>query len=625
MTLDQWLLVAVLVVSTTLYITVWLPTEVTALLTIGVLMLTGLLSAGDALAGFSSTATVTVGAMFVLSAGLMRTGALEAVTIQLARFSQGKSLRLLGFLAVVENFASAFMNNTPVVVMMIPVIVSICRRFQLRPSKFLLPAAYFATLGGTITLIGTSTNILVDDLYRRSGGPGFGLFDFTILGLIYAVVGGLFIIFVGVHLLPNRSPLTNLLDARLASEYISEVMVGPECKLIGRIAGHAFDRIAAVERAAPPSAMRRHRRIQSFTAKDKQGAEPSNSVELVEIFRDRRIYQAEELAKLPIREGDILLVNGTPKNISLFLQATKAELASVIDDAERRPVVTLDDMVIEAVVMPGSSLNGRLMSELQLGQNYEIGLMGVQHSGRQLSSGLRRMQVQTADVLLLRGKQGSLQSAAEAHRLLLVDGVENSLVRKTKNRTALIIMLLVIGLASFTEIPIVVLALLGAGAMILTRCLRLDEAVGSLESSTLLLLAGTIPIGTAMETTGLAQAIVDSVVALVGHSNPVLFLAAFYIVTALLTELLSNNAVAVLMTPIALSLAATLGINPTALLVAVMFGASASFMTPFGYQTNAMVMGPGGYKFVDYLKIGAPLQVIMITLATICIPLFWPL
>lgn len=214
--------------------------------------------------------------------------------------------------------------------------------------------------------------------------------------------------------------------------------------------------------------------------------------------------------------------------------------------------------------------------------------------------------------------------AADSCRLLLVEGVESSLVRKTKNTTALVIMGLVVLLATVTEIPIVVLALAGAAAMIVTKCLRTDEAMSALESSTLLLLVGTIPVGLAMESTGLVMTIVNGLIGLIGTSNLVLFLAVFYIITASLTEILSNNAVAVLLTPVALSLATTLDVSPLPLLVAVLFGASAAFMTPFGYQTNAIVMGPGGYKFVDYLRLGFPLQLIMITVATIFIPLFWP-
>jgi Na+/H+ antiporter NhaD/arsenite permease-like protein len=229
--IDQLILIVIIAGTTTLYISNWLPTEVTSTIAIAALVLTGILTPDQALSGFASTATVTVAAMFVLSAGLMRTGALEAVTLQLGRFARGNATRLLVLLAAVEIPASAFMNNTPVVVMMVPVVISLCRQYRLRASKFLLPVSYFAILGGTCTLIGTSTNILVDDLYRKSGGPGFGLFDFSILGIAYALAGTLFITFVGQRLLPSRAPLANLLGDRQSTTYVTEIQVTAQSKL----------------------------------------------------------------------------------------------------------------------------------------------------------------------------------------------------------------------------------------------------------------------------------------------------------------------------------------------------------------------------------------------------------
>ncbi len=619
---DQWLLIGIIIVSTTFYITNWVPTEVTAAGTIVVLMATGLLSAGDALSGFASTATITVAAMFVLSAGLMRTGALEAVTIYLGRFANGSARRLLLLLALVEVPASAFMNNTPVVVMMIPVVVSLCRQYNLRPSKFLLPVSYFAVLGGTITLIGTSTNILVSDLYRQAGGPGFGLFDFTALGIIYALVGGAFIILIGHRLLPDYSPLANLTGERSLATYVTELVVGGESKINGKLALEVFVQIALADRPLPPQPIRRHRRLSQPRSQPEMNTRPT--ITLLEVLRSAQSYQAEALRNWRFAAGDILIVSGTPKDIHLFQQTHSVELATVIEDAERTATTDLEEQVVEAVVMPGSEVTGNTMRQISLHRRFGVRVMGLQHQGRQQVQGLRAQRLEVGDVLLLRGKAAGLHTAAETCRLLLVEGVESSLVRKTKNTTALVIMGLVVVLASVTAIPIVVLALTGALAMILTRCLRTDEALGALEASTLMLLAGTIPIGLAMESTGLVNSIVDGMVAVVGATNPLLFLAVFYITTALLTELISNNAVAVLMTPVALSLAATLDVSAMPFLVAVLFGASAAFMTPFGYQTNAIVMGPGGYKFADYLRIGSLLQLLMIMIATAFIPLFWP-
>lgn len=620
---DQWLLLGIIALSTTLYITNWLPTEVTAIGTVVLLAATGLLAPAEALSGFSSTATLTVAAMFVLSAGLMRTGALETVTIYLGRFANGSVRRLLLLLALVEVPTSALMNNTPVVVMMIPVVVSLSKQFNMRPSKFLLPVSYFAILGGTVTLLGTSTNILVADLYRKAGGPGFGLFDFSILGLIYATVGTAFIILVGYRLLPNYSPLVSLLDVRSHSTYVTEMVVGAESKIAGKAAGEVFEQIALNDRPQPPQPIRRHRRLRTTRPANDDPA-PTSTIKLLEIIRGGHSYQAEALHGLHLRADDVMVLSGTPKDLHLFQQTSQVQIATVLEDQERTETADLEEQVMEAVVMPQSEVIGRPVSQVMLNRRFNVKVMGLQHQGQQQIQGLRAQRLEVGDVLLLRGKTAGLRMAADSCRLLLVEGVESSLVRKTKNTTALVIMGLVVLLATVTEIPIVVLALAGAAAMIVTKCLRTDEAMSALESSTLLLLVGTIPVGLAMESTGLVMTIVNGLIGLIGTSNLVLFLAVFYIITASLTEILSNNAVAVLLTPVALSLATTLDVSPLPLLVAVLFGASAAFMTPFGYQTNAIVMGPGGYKFVDYLRLGFPLQLIMITVATIFIPLFWP-
>ena len=534
---------------------------------------------------------------------------------------------MLMLLALVEIPTSAFMNNTPVVVMMLPVVISLCRQFKLQASKFLLPVSYFAVLGGTCTLIGTSTNILVDDLYRQAGGPGFGLFDFSALGIAYALIGAVFLVLFGQRLLPNRTPLANLLGDRQSTAYVTEIAVTAESKLVGRAAAEVFRHIALEPRAVvtPPNLSRRHRRLQRVHHAPAPGQlDPIVPFRLLQVIRQEREHQAEALTRLVLAEGDLLVVAGTAKDITLFQEINNAVLATVVQDEERTAVTNLEELVVEAVVLSGSNTIGRRLSDLQLSRRFQIKVMGMQHHGRQQVTGLRQQRIETGDLLLLRGSTADLQNAAEACKLMLVEGVDDLLIRQSKNRTALVIMAGVVLLAALTDLPIVVLALAGAALMVLTRCLRVDEALRSLDPSSLMLLAATIPIGVAMETTGLVDTIVNGLLGVTGTENHLLLLAVFYVTTALLTELLSNNAVAVLLTPVALQLSSQMGINPTPLLVALMFGASASFMTPFGYQTNAIVMGPGGYKFVDYLRIGAPLQVIMSITAITLIPLLWP-
>ena len=646
MTAEMIILAVLLVVASYLFLTDWLATETTSALVIATLALTGILDTGEALSGFASTATLTVGAMFVISGGLLRTGALEIVTIGLARFSGGSPRRLLILLGGVIPLASAFMNNTPVVVMMAPVVLSLSQRFRIQPSKLLIPLSYFAVLGGTITLLGTSTNILVDDLYRAAGGPGFNLLTFTPLGLVFTVAGGIFVVLTSQKLLPDRAPAGGLGEGRhQRTPFVAELIVEKMSPLLGKNVGELFNEAAGVQFSRRRSE-RHHRRLTHLRrALHSNGESAQERIELLELLRDGRPYrarrpqpsrfglvrrfEAQEAESLRIQEGDVLVICGAPPLIARFVETYTGFATepgqSAPPHANRSASASPASRIVEAVILPESVAIGRQLAQLEFEDSHQVQVLGLQRRGGQRRVGPRQALLHSGDVLLLQGTRSGLHAVSERYKLLIVEGVESAIVRHGKNRLALLIMGAVILLASLTAIPIVILALGGAALMVATRCLRADEAMSSLDGATLLLLAGTIPMGIAMQKTGLAQLLVDQLVSLAGQVSPVVMLSLFYLFTSLLTQLISNNAVAVLLTPIALSLATTLQVNPQPLLMTIAFGASASFMTPMGYQTNAIVRGPGGYTFGDYLRIGIPLTVIMWALATVLIPVFWPL
>ena len=647
MTADMVVLVAILVVATFLYLSDWLSIETTSALAVAALALTGILDTGEALSGFASTATLTVGAMFVISGGLLRTGALEIVTIGLARFSGGSPRRLLMLLGGVIPLASAIMNNTPVVVMMAPVVLSLSQRFRIQPSKLLIPLSYFAVLGGTITLLGTSTNILVDDLYRNAGGPGFNFLTFTPLGLIFTVAGGLIVVFTSQKLLPDRAPDGEMDAGRhLRTPFVAEMAVSGISPLLGQTVGELFSDGFGV-RMPQRRSERHHRRLSHLRrALYEDGNAAEGRVELLELMRDGQPYRAgrqgaarlglvgrsepKDALDLRVQEGDVLVICGPPPLIARFVEtysagATASGTGPNLSSNDRTTGSSPATRIVEAVILPDSSAVGRQLAQLDLEDSHQVHVLGLQRHGGQRRVSPSQARLHRGDVLLLQGTRTGLQAASEHFKLLLVEGVESAIVRRAKNRLALLIMGAVILLASLTELPIVILALGGAALMVVTRCLRTDEAMSSLDGATLLLLAGTIPLGIAMQKTGLAQLLVDQLVTFSGQLSPVIMVSLFYLFTSLLTQLISNNAVAVLLTPIALSMAATLQVNPQPLLMTIAFGASASFMTPMGYQTNAIVRGAGGYTFGDYLRIGIPLTLIMWLLATVLIPYFWPL
>ena len=579
------LLAVIVALTLVLLITQLLRIEVVALAVIAALGLFGLLDPGEALAGFSSPATLTVAAMLVLSAGLERAGVVDFLGASLLRHAKGRVAVLLVLIAMPTALFSAFMNNTAIVALMIPVALALARRTHHAASKLLIPISYVSILAGTCTLIGSSTNILVDSLYRRAGGPGFGMFEFSGLGLCYLLIGGVYVVLLVPRWLPRREAFSELLDEEAPGQFITEATVPADSRLVGKPL------------------------VESF-GKDKE-------IRVLELIRDKPPTLGSPLEIL-VEAGDVLVLQGTARTIHELIDQGSVTRGTAPSDSEG------DLRTVEAVVTPNSRFLYRRVRELRLGRRQGVKILAVRRLGRHHRVEPRDFRLHSGDVLLLKGEQEALRSLQEEGDLLLIEGVERTLTFPRKAPLAVGILLAVVALAAAEVAPIVLLAVAGVVLMLLTGCLTLPHATRALDSSVLFLLAGMIPLGLAMEKTGLAREIAELVVGFAGPYGPVVLISSFYLLTSLLTEVLSNNAAAVLLTPICLGVAASMGIDPKPLLIAVTFGASASFATPIGYQTNTMVMGPGGYLFRDFLRVGLPLNVAMWVVATLLIPMFWP-
>jgi di/tricarboxylate transporter len=566
--------------------------EVIALSAVAAFLLLGILTPEDVVGAIGNPAPVTIGAMFILTAALVRTGVLDLFVRFLHSLADSRPRATVALFLLALAGASAFVNNTPLVMLMIPVTVALAEKLNERPSKLLIPLSYAAILGGTCTLVGTSTNLLVDGVARENGLAPFHILEIAPLGALTAAAGIAFML-AARRFLPDRVTLANVVAARETAQFIVEIVIEDSSPHIG----------------APPTDVR------AFTEGERS---------VVDVIRGDASLR-RDMNDVRLRAGDIVVLKSAMSEILMMKESGDMKPPGAIGPSEGvQALSSRKTTLVEVLLAPGAAFIGKTLRHLRLRRRYGVYPVALHRRSADLGDRFETTPLEVGDTILIDGAPEDLKRLVDDNDLVNVAEPSAHPIRRRHAPIAIAAMIGVILGSSLGWMPIAGLAIVGAALVLATRCIEADEALGAIDWRVMTLILAMLAVGAALEKTGLVSIAVDAIAPALSAVPPIVSLAAVYLVSMLLTEIVTNNAVAVVVTPIAIALAAELGVDPRPFVVAVMFAASASFATPIGYQTNTLVYSVGGYRFTDYLKLGAPLNAIAAAIAILVIPLIWP-
>lgn len=571
--------------------------DVTALLVFVILLVSGVVPREKIFGVLANTAPLTVGAMFILSAALVKCGAVDRLAGLLGGLSGFSYFTVMPLIILGVGGLSAFINNTPVVVVLVPVVISLARKMKVPASQMLIPLSYAAMMGGVCTLVGTSTNLVVSGIVAASGQKPFSMFELAWVGLPVLALGTILLTLTGRYILPERKPATNPAAAEERREYLTEVFVTPSSPAIGQTASAA-------------------------------GLVESRGVRVLEIVRqDHPVPLDPKTTRLAA--GDRLFLACRPQGVTHTRSLAGVDLTAELKLGLGQ-IAAHEGVIVEGVVGPGSALLGHTVVEADFRQRFHFVVLAVHRHGKELREDLQRVRLQNGDILLLMGTERAVEDLRASEDILLLD--RPPVPSRQSPRHLLITLGSIAGVvlsSTLGWLPIDVASLLACAVVFLTGCLKPRDGYQAIQWNLLFLIYGMLAVSVAMEHTGTSAYVVDRVLALAGQllpaeHKPLVMLGVFYLLATVLTEILSNNAVAALLTPLALSLATQLGVDARPFLIALCLAASASFATPIGYQTNTYVYGVGGYRFADFLRLGLPLNALCLVVALYVIPAVWP-
>ena len=597
MTPDIILVMLLLLFGFIMFVTEMFSIDVTAMILLTILFMLGYLTPSEALSGFSNPAVITIAFLFIISRALQKTRILEYLIIRVRRLADKSILIGRAVYLFTIGVASAVVNNTAIVAIFMPVSIRLAQKYKMSPSKMLIPLSYSAILGGTLTLVGTSTNLLVNSIYVKVPGvEPMGMFEFFKYGAILMLVGLLYILFIAPMILPSRTSTSSLTKSYRLGGYLTEMRVTAESPLNGR---------TCLER----------------------GINKNYDVMVLDILRDNKmITNMIRLTKL--KEGDVLFVRGTLEN---FLRMKEVEKVALLTDEKltQEELEQEDNVVLECLITDKSDLVGKSLMTSNFRRRFGSFILAIRREGTIVREKIAHVVLSAYDTLLVYGPKNKVNELSKTNEFVVLGEVDAELRKQRFWWMTIVVIIGTIALAAFGFMPIVKSAMLGVVILLALKILTPQESYQSINWQVIILISALIPVGIVIQKTGtagwIAGLISSATESVPSEWQPKVLLALIYFITIFLTEISSNAATAIIMTPISIAVAQQMGFDPRAFVFAVAFAASASFITPVGYQTNLMVYGPGGYKFSDYIRVGFPLAFIFWIMAIFILPILWPI